>query len=411
MPFVSAFAFTGTISFPLIFAVFLFMLMGLKVLKTGKFPNSFFGFDIMVIFLLLFFVVFTFVINGWGNSKSLNHTVAYLSTFLLFYVTIKFTLFAIKDKELLFKRVLQFITYTTILSALYSNAEFISSNVFKINLNDYVPRPSEAEEWYDATVLGLFYRARGFAPESGHFTFMMELFFPIVIYYIYFTGFCKWNKILKALTIFSIVLSFIFAVSTASFAIVPASFLVASAIYAKRIFFYIKKHFLKIAATTVVTSAIILALNYFFSFYTFIFLSITDKLDSGSFDQRQAKIDFFYDTFSRFDVIKKLSGSGPGGFYILGFDRSNSILSFYHNITFEIGLFGLLLILALFFYVLVSVSNINGKIGFFLLASFMSGVLHFFIIANFWYPWFWFIAAFIIFCNKKIGTNNKKFLL
>jgi hypothetical protein len=406
MPFVSAFAFTGTISLPLIFAVFLFILMIVKIIRSGKLPEGFPGFDLVIIFLFLFFVLFSFAINGWGNSKSLNHTVAYLSTFLLFYVAIKFTFFNASDKNLLLKRVLQLITYTTIISALYGNVEFISSNVFGVNLNDYIPRPTEAEAWYDATVLGSFYRARGFAPESGHFTFMMGLFAPLAIYYLYFTGLCKWHKFFKGLSIIFIVLSFIFAVSTASFIIVPLAFICASVFYAKRIYFYIKRYLSKFVISTILISTIVILLNYFFSFYTLILLSITSKLDSSSFDDRQARIDFFNTNFSRFDLIKKISGSGPAGYNILGFDESNSILSLYHNITFEMGFFGIFLILSLFFYVALSALKIKDKIGFFLLASLLSGIFHFYFIANFWYPWFWFIAAFVIFCRKQ-----NKFLL
>ena len=194
MPFVSAFAFTNILSLSLIFAVFLFILMVLGFLRDGKLPSGFLGFDIVVTFLFLFLVIFSYAVNGLGNSKSLNHTIAYLATFLLFFVSVKYMLFNIKDKNLLFKRALQFITYTTIISAVYANVEFISSNLFGINLNNYIPRPNEEQAYYDAMVIGLFYRVRGFAAESGHFAFMMELFSPLVVYYMYFSGFCNWRK-------------------------------------------------------------------------------------------------------------------------------------------------------------------------------------------------------------------------
>ncbi len=401
MPFVSAFAFTGTISVPLILAVFLFLLMGIKILNDGKFPEGFLGFDIVIIIFLLFIVVFTFLINGWGNSKSFNHTVGYLSTFLLFHVTIKFAFFAIKDKALILRKVLQYLTYITIFSAIFANIEFFLSNVLDININDYIPRPSEVEAFYDATVLGLFYRARGFAPESGHFAFMMELFFPLTIYYIYFTGLCKWNKFLKAISIIVIILSFIFTVSTASFVIVPVAFLLASVVYAKRIFLYINRYIVKFFIGTIITFTVALLLNYLFSFSNLIFLSITDKLESGSFDDRQERINFFYDQFSRLNIIKQISGVGPAGYDILGFDEVNSILSLYHNITFELGFFGLFLLFSLFVYIIIVALNIKDKIGFFLLAALISGVLHFYFIANFWYPWFWFITAFTVFYKKN----------
>ncbi len=278
MPFISAFAYSGTISIPLVLAVILFLLMGIKVMNSARFPHGFIGLDIVIIILILFLVTFTFIINGLGNSKSFNHTVGYLSTFLLFHITIKFTLFAIANKKLVFRRVLQWLAYITIFSAFFSIIEFFLSNVLGININNYIPRPSANEAFYDATVLGLFYRARGFAPESGHFSFMMELFSPLLIYYMYFSGFCKWNKIIKGLFVVFVILSFIFAVSTASFAIIPVAFAIASLVYVTSILHYIKKYLFKFLPGTALVTLIIFMLISFLSFYSLIFLSLIDKL-------------------------------------------------------------------------------------------------------------------------------------
>jgi hypothetical protein len=321
------------------------------------------GFDLIIILCFLFVVIFSFIINGFGNSKSLNHSIAYISTFLLFYVAIKFTLFNIKDKTRLFKRVLQFITLATILSAVYANVEFISSNLFGININDYIPRPSEAEAFYNATVLGEFYRARGFAPESGHFAFMMELFSPIAFYYMFFSGFCKWPLLLKILIVFIIVFSFIFAVSTASFVIIPIALFLSSLIYIKEIFSYVKKRISKTFFSVGVVTVIVLLFNYFFSVNSLI---------------------------------------------LLGYDEYNAILNLYYSIAFEIGLIGLLLFVLLLIYIFFNILKIRSKIGFFLMISILSGMMHYFFIANFWYPWFWFIAAFTIFYSHFFSKERSK---
>ncbi|MGN6267677.1 MAG: O-antigen ligase family protein [Ginsengibacter sp.] len=405
MPFVSAFAFTGTISWPLILAVFLFLVMLVKIIQAAAFPSDFIGFDLVIIFLFLLIVAFSFLINGWGNSKSLNHTVAYLSTFLLFYVAIKFTLFSAPDKKPVLKRTLQFITYTTIISALYGNTEFISANVFHINLNDYIPRPTEDEAWYDATVLGVFFRARGFAPESGHFAFMMELFSPLTMYYLYFSPDCKWPKFLRALTVAVIVFSFIFAVSTASFAILPLAVLFAALIYSKSIFLYIKKKPTKFIITTAAISGVTFLFNYFLSIYALIILSISNKMDSFSLYDRQERIDFFNNKFSHLPFFNNLIGTGPAGYNILGYDESRAILSLYYSITFELGYLGLLMILLFFLYIIFQTLKIRAPIGFFLLVSVFSGVMHYYFISNFWYPWFWFIAAFVVFYNVHNKQN------
>jgi hypothetical protein len=354
-------------------------------------------------------VITSFVINGWGNSKSVNHTIAYLSTFLLFYVSLKFCFFDAKDKSKLFKKALALITYITIISAIYANFEFTLSNVFNINLNDYIPRPTEAEAFYNATVLGIFYRARGFAPESGHFAFMLELLSPLTIYYLYFSRFCNWNKFTKAVIIVLIVFSIIFTVSTASFVIIPVAFVLALVIYFKSFLSYVKKNTAKFLLSTGIITLIVVLFNYFFSFYTLFILSITDKLDSTSFDDRQGRIDFFYERFFHLDLLHKLIGTGPSGYTLLGFDETNTILSLYYSITFELGYLGIFLFSMYLLYVVWNTLHIKSKIRFFLLVSILSGIMHYNFIENFWYPWFWTVAAFAVYCNKYFKPNIKTY--
>ena len=407
IPFVSAFAFTQIVSFPLIFSTALFALMIIKFLKTLSIPAGFMGLDIIIIGLFLFLVILSFAMNGWGNSKSLNHTIAYLSSFLLFYVAIKFSFFNAKEKNKLLIKVVKLITYVTIISALFANLEFMSANLFNINLNDYIPRPTETEAFYNATVLGIFYRARGFAPESGHFAFMLELISPLTIYYLYFSGACNWTKFTKALTVVAIVLSIIFTVSTASFVIIPIAFLFALLFYFKSFLRYLKINTKKFLFTTGIVAVIVILFNYFLSFYALIILSITDKLDSTSFDDRQARINFFYERFFNLDLIHKLIGTGPSGYTLLGFDESNTILSLYYSITFELGYLGIFLFSIFLLYVFWNTVRIKSKIGFFLLISIFSGMMHYNFIENFWYPWFWTILAFAVFCNKYYSKRNE----
>jgi hypothetical protein len=402
MPFVSAFSFTGTISLPLVCAAFLFILMIVKMLQTGKLPRDFLGADILVILFFLFFDVLSFTINGWGNSTSFNHTVAYISTFLLFYIAIKFTLFSIPDKELLFRRTLQFITYTTLLSAVYGNVEFISNNAFGFNLNDYIPRPGLDAEHYSPIVLSLFYRVRGFAYESGVYTQMLELLAPLTIYYLYFSGYCKWIKGLKIFFTIAIVLSIIFAASSATFVEVPIAIVFSFLLFIKKIFrFFTHKsifYYVKIFMVIIV----LFIVNNYLSLYTSVLLSITEKLDSYSMEDRQSRVNFFYSEFSRFSLLKKTIGAGPAATDLLGVDGGHVVVSLFYNVTFELGFIGLFLLISLISYIFLNTISIKTKIGFFLTISIVSGIIHYYVIHDFWVPWFWFVGAFSIFYIKRI---------
>ncbi|HEY5371565.1 MAG TPA: hypothetical protein VIJ75_21475 [Hanamia sp.] len=407
MPFVSAFAFTGTISMPLIFAVFLFLIMAIKIIQTGKLPDGFIGFDLVIISLFLFFTVFSYMVHGLGNSKSLNHTVAYFSTFSLFYVGIKFTFFNARDKNLMAKRALQFIAYTTIISALYGNVEFISANVFGVNLNDYIPRASAAEEFYNPTVLALFYRARGFAVESGVYTQMLELFGPLTFYFMFYSGDCKWKKEFKILYTISIILSIIFAASSATFIILPVAIAFSSIVYIKKVGQFFAKKSWRFYVKGGFFLTLIIFINSYLTISASILLSIADKLDSNSLGDRQERINFFISQFSRFNPLNKLVGAGPAGSNILGYEDSGTIISLYYNITFELGIIGLFLLLLFMAYILFHNFKIKSKIGGFLMVSVVSGIVHYYVVNDYWVPWFWFIAAFTVFYEKTFTNASE----
>ena len=393
MPFISAFAYTDIISMPLVVALFLLLSIVVCFLKDGKFPDGFLGFDILIIAMLFLVVLFSHIINGWGNGKSINHTLAYISSLTLFYLVIKYTLFSLADQRDLFKLILKLITYTVLTSALYVNAEFIFANFFEFNLNDYIPRPKEEQMHYQPYVIELFYRARGFASESGVYTQMMELFAPLAVYYISFSGYCKWPKIVKGLIFTSIVFSVIFAASSATFIIVPVAIVISMLIFFKKVWVYFKSKRLNFYLKVFGMLSLIAAIGNYFALYANILLSLTQKMDSSSFDDRKDRLDFFFLQFSKFDFSNKMIGAGPAGFDILGFDDSKSIISLYYSVTFELGFIGIFLLLLLILYFLFSMLKLNSKAAFFLLIGFLSGATHFYVVNNYWVPWFWFIGA------------------
>ena len=409
MPFTSGFAITDTISMPLILAVILFLTMCYHFLFIRNASNDFLGFDIFIVALFLLVVVFSFFINGFESLKSLNHTIAYLSSFLLFYVTIKFHLFEIKNKREAIKKVLYLLTITTLATAIFVNVEFISDNLFGFNLNDYIPRPTAEEMFYQAGVIDLFHRSRGFASESGGMAFMMELFTPLVIYYFYFSDLCTWNKWIKRVLMFFIIMSFLFAASTASFLIIPASFIISSFFFIKKVIRFLKSKLTKVLIFTVLGSMLLVVLNYLFSILFFIILSVSDKFDSVSFDDRKDRIDFFYEQSKHFNIINKIIGTGPAGYQLLGFDDSKSIISLYYNTVFEIGYLGFFLLILLFIYILFQTLRIRDAIGYFLFVSIIAGMMHFYISQCYWTPWFWFVVVFALFYynySKRIIQSN-----
>ena len=351
LPFVSAFSYSGTITISVLLAACLFSLMTISILEFLKSPPGFIGYDLVLFGLLTIITIFSFMVNGVGNSTSFNHTIAYTTTFLIFYGAVKFSLFRPHNKEWVFLQVLKGLAYVTFISALFANAEFISNNFFDHDLTQYIPRPGEENDTYRPTAIGLFYRARSFSPEPGHFAFMLEMFAPVTIYFMYFSGLCKWNGFFKGFTVVLIVLSFIFAVSTASFVIIPAAVLLASIIHFKKIVAFLKRQTTRFYLTSAVITGITLFINFTFSISSLLLLSITDKKEHG-LDYRQENINFFFQKFFTFDFTQQMIGAGPAGVNILGYDEQSAILNLYYSVCFETGYLGLFLLLALFSYFL-----------------------------------------------------------
>lgn len=416
MPFTSAFSITSTISFSLIFSLILLLVSVFYFLIYQARAKQFWGLDFILVVLFLFTVVFSYYISGRENPKSLNHTIAYLSTFILFFFTIKYVLFNSTKKDYLVLCLLKTISYTTILSSLFACIEFVLGNFYSININDYVPRPVESEELYDATAIELFIRARSFAVESGHFAFMIELFGPLTIYYLYASSLCKWSLLIKFFVTLIIILGVIASFSSAAFVIIPIAIFISTVIRFKYFYARVKQLLLKQIAFIIGCSIALLSAFFYFLPLGLLVINVTDKLGSNSYDDRQDRINFFFNEFNRLPLINKIIGAGPCGFGNLGFDDSKSILSLYYSITFETGYLGLLIFFLFIGFCFLKIIRIKSIIGFYLLVSFLSGLFHYWFISNYWYPWFWFVLAFALFyqqysteINEKNNTHHSNF--
>lgn len=401
LPFLSAFALTPIFSIPFLISILLFGWMFLSVLIQQRLPKGFFGLDIFFVCWILLIVLISYLFNGRGSDKSLNHAIAYTSTFLLFYIPVKFILFNSLYPQLLFRQALKVLTITVLISAVYAISEFIFNNFLGIDLNNYIYRPPEGVRMFDATVLALFARSRGFAVESGHFTFMMEMFSPLVVFYLYFSGYCKWNRVFKLFSVLAIILSFIVAFSTASFVIVPIAIALSAVLYLKSILRFVQSHFIKITFALAAIAFVLIILNSFVPVFELIIQSVKGKLGGGGYDYRRNNIDFFFTSFSNFPVAAKLIGIGPAGTLLLGFGTSHAILNLYFSLAFEIGILGLFCVLLLILYCLLHITRLNPPLGFWVTISVLAGLMHYYFIANYYYPWFWFLLVFIVYCSKK----------
>ncbi len=404
MPFTSAFALSGTINLPIITAMFL---LGFNVVYNAKnkaLPINFITKEIVLISLFLFFVLVSFLVNGLAYSFSLNHTLAYFSSFLLFFISPFLFFISHTSPQQLLKSTLKVIFIAVLISSLFSLFEFTLTNFFSINVTDFIPRANVKD--YDPMITGFLIRSRGFAEESGHYGFMMELFAPISVYYLYFSKYCNYSNTLKNIFTFCIVLSIITSFSVSTFILLPFCLVLSLIIKFKLISKAIVQQAKKIIITLVILIIIWQVINLFIPLNEILLITLDEKFDSFSLNDRLERSNYFWSTFPKLPLENILFGSGPSWYKILGLDESFSFLSLYQTITFENGLFGLLCIVVFFSSILVKLFRIKHTISIFFFTSFLCGILHYNNISNYWYPWFWFLLTFILFYYFSFKTKQ-----
>ena len=405
MPFTSAFALSGTINLPIITAMFL---LGFNVVYNAKnkaLPINFITKEIVLISLFLFFVLVSFLVNGLAYSFSLNHTLAYFSSFLLFFISPFLFFISHTSPQQLLKSTLKVFFIAVLISSLFSLFEFTLTNFFSINVTDFIPRANVKE--YDPLITGFLIRSRGFAEESGHYGFMMELFAPLSIYYLYFSNFCTLKPMLKNIATFCIIISIITSFSVSSFILIPFSILLAIVLKFNLIRKELFKNYKKILLTIFVVLIVWQIINAFIPLNEILQITLDEKLDSFSLNDRQERSDYFWQKFPKLPLENILFGSGPSWYKIFEHDESYTFLSVYQTIAFENGLISLLLVFAVLFFIFIKLIKIQHVISIFLLTSFIAGLLHYNNISNYWYPWFWFLISFIMFYYYSFSLKNE----
>jgi len=395
MPFTSAFALSGTINLPIIAALFLLGFNVIQNVKNKSLPINFINNEVVLISLFLFFVLISFLVNGLAYSFSLNHTLAYFSSFLLFFISPYLFFISHTSPKQLLASTLKVVFIAVLISSLFSLFEFTLTNFLSINVTDFIPRANVKE--YDPLITGFLIRSRGFAEESGHYGFMMELFAPLSIYYLYFSNFCTLKPMIKNIATFCIVISIITSFSVSSFILIPFSILLAIVLKFNLIRNDLFRNYKKILLTIFVVLIVWQIINAFIPLNEILQITLDEKFDSFSLNDRQERSDYFWQKFPKLPIENILFGSGPSWYKIFEHDDSYTFLSVYQTIAFENGLISLAIFLMVIFFVLIKLYQIKHIISIFLLTSFIAGLLHYNNISNYWYPWFWFLLAFIMF--------------
>ena len=344
-------------------------------------------------YLLFFWLLLTFSFIVMSNGeKSLNHWFLWTFPFFSYYYVFKnelFQLFTLSEiKDTIFK----YITYATLFACSFSVIEFCCKNFLDIDL-DFISRGTvEDYNPFD----GGFFRARSFVEESGHFSFFVEIFGPLSVFWI--------NKNLK----FPLKLLALAIILLGLMATMSGVGLLLLGIYIFMFFdFYL---FRKKTSTRVKVKLIFYATGLFsllIVLYPDFFSNIRDLIAIKMVSDNVSYIE----RVGRFAAIDKISGLaylvgyGPAAFSTLNVD---SFISLYLGILMNTGIIGITLFTLFCLSKYRSIKKIKDvDCRFALKCSFLFTIVHLAFIDIIYVPWFWVLLSLIDVIYKK---ENLKFI-
>lgn len=339
-------------------------------------------------YLFFFWLLLTFSSIVMSNGeKSFNHWLLWTFPFFSYYFVLKNELFHLFTLAEIKENIFKYITYATLIACSFSIFEFCCVNLLKIDLSSI---PRGVVEDYTPIASG-FLRARSFTEESGHFSFFVEIFGPLSVFWI--------NKNLRfPLKFISLVIILLGLMATMS----SVGLLLLVIYIIMLVDFYL---FRKKTSTTVKVKVffyvcgLLLAVTLNADFFSSVWDLITMKFDS---DNTSHSI-----RVGRFDSIDKLSGLailigfGPAAFSTLGVD---SFISLYLGILMNTGVIGITLF-TIFCWskygYIKRIRDIECRLA--LKSSFLFACIHLAFIDIIYVPWFWVLLSLIdvIFLKEK----------
>lgn len=376
MPFTNALAISGLLNISFALASWLYIL---NKSKTNSKKNIFVPYNvdrIILCFALLLFVDFVLFSSG---QKCFNHLLMWIVPPLIYYNSLRKTLFDYFTLKELESKLFAVITIAVTISSIFGICEFVSNNFLSINLNNFLPHGSQEASSEAYSIIG-FFRSRSFMVESGHFVLFLECYTPLSIYWLY-------NNIRNSCARISLIVlqlvSFILTFSAAGYVLLIIGLCMFLSFSMK------SKNKSKIMLIFIL---FVLVLFVFFSDFFNIFIDIIKyKVNGESVSQNDRQSRF--EALKYFTSINSIIGYGPGSSYTLNIP---SYISLYLKILMDMGIIGVIISLVFLrrqYKLIKLIKERQLRIAF--LITLVLVVLHFSIVDVIYYPWFWILLSLI----------------
>ncbi|MGE5481391.1 MAG: O-antigen ligase family protein [Bacteroidota bacterium] len=325
--------------------------------------------DDAALWLLLVVVGLSTLVNGGNSDMRWSHALAYLAVILLYYYSPVLMLWTnVKHRQ----RIDSFIVYGVFLAAAFALLEFTLKNFVGFPLDSYVPRP--LVQIGDPTFMGRWIRARSFAEEPGHFALYLNTMAPLALlraWQHYGPRTARWLASL-------VLLAFVTTFSSAG-VVSAAVGAVAAGLLDRRL-----RRVLVLAGA--VLGGLLLLWSLLGSHPAAVLSEMISgklSLDNVSLSDRVAKWVRAWMLWQSHPAF----GAGPGS--------AQGAISWYLELGAETGVIGTVMLLALLMLQVRQAMRLDSPLRGVMLYSLFASYAHYAVISNFWYPWLWFLFAYM----------------
>lgn len=374
--FTSAFAVSSFISMPTFLAA-IYSLLYLILLLSSRIKLHKEGYWLLAFWIVL---TFSFLLFATGE-KCLNHYVMWTFSFFAFYHVFKsLVLYLLKFENRIFGVILNVISFSVFISALFAIVEFLLVNWGGISLENIIPR-GRVEEY--TPLASNFIRARSFMEESGHFSLYLEIFTPITLAWLLRN---RKNKIILILYVSTVLLALFFSFSAYGF----VALVIAISIYLYYYVFSVSNFKSLMRNLSLVFLLFLLVIIVFPSIWEIGYQTVTAKLDidNSSFSDRNSRIVGLEQYLTG---INLMIGYGSAAFSTL---KTPSFISLYVGILMSTGILGSILFVCFLlcaFYHILHITDKDMRCGF--VIAFTLSTIHFCFVDLINLPWFWTMLA------------------
>lgn len=346
--------------------------------KKGNSKKDKFSIDLLLFIGFIIICVLSFLLNDNSYDMTfIKHTLSYSFILLCYGIFLPIYL----EKRLInIDKLLKWISITLLITCSFALFEFIARNFIPSLLDIFQELKLHSVIEYDALYFERYQRSRAFMSESGHFAMFVNAFLPVSIYYI--------NKYKRkgVFIIYSIICiaGYALSFSAGSFVSIAVSFFLIYPIYAiesrskKKMVFFILFIFISLIAL------------YFIKDISF-FQGIKEKLflvnDSGRFWRWQLS----YEIFRNGNFMQILLGRGLG---YLSYNFETGSTNWFIETLVETGMLGVITLISILVVSLKRIINLKAQFKYFILIGFISMIIQYNIISDYWYPWIWTTIAF-----------------